>query len=318
MHNLIISEEKDAFTDSVIYWLLSSNCNIIRINENSYKSFFSLNISSVFSEFSFNENCINKIWHRRSRFNFLDVNKICNKDVFSYLKKENDSLIKSIELYLKSHVDYVGSWFKETENYKIIQLLTAKESGLKIPDSLITNSKKELIEFYNKHKEIITKDIRYPVYISSSDAVYVSNGVLLVTMEMIDSLGDNFTPMFFQKKINKKFEIRTFFFKNDFYSMAIFSQENEKTKLDYWNYDDKKPNRCVPINLPNDIINKISLFNSNYGLNTGSIDFIYSVDNEYFFLEVNPQGQLEWLSRNCNYYIEKEVAKYFNHENKSE
>ena len=45
------------------------------------------------------------------------------------------------------------------------------------------------------------------------------------------------------------------------------------------------------------------------GINTGSIDLIYSLSNEYVFLEVNPQGQFDWLSKNCNYYIEKDIAE---------
>jgi D-alanine-D-alanine ligase-like ATP-grasp enzyme len=45
-------------------------------------------------------------------------------------------------------------------------------------------------------------------------------------------------------------------------------------------------------------------------LDTGSIDMILDRKNEYVFLEVNPTGQFGWLSKSCNYYIEKEVAKH--------
>ena len=45
------------------------------------------------------------------------------------------------------------------------------------------------------------------------------------------------------------------------------------------------------------------------GLKSGSIDMIYSTDNIYYFLEVNPVGQFYQVSFPANYYLEKEIAK---------
>ena len=91
--------------------------------------------------------------------------------------------------------------------------------------------------------------------------------------------------------------------------MAIFSQNNVNTQVDYRNYDHEKPNRCVPYNLPNTIKRKIFKFMKYKKIDTGSIDIIFSTNNKYFFLENNPQGQFDWLTKNCNYNIEKEIAE---------
>ena len=56
---------------------------------------------------------------------------------------------------------------------------------------------------------------------------------------------------------------------------------------------------------------KLTEFMEVSNLDTGSIDLIVTPNNEYIFLEVNPVGQFEWLSTNCNYYIEKHIANYF-------
>ena len=45
-------------------------------------------------------------------------------------------------------------------------------------------------------------------------------------------------------------------------------------------------------------------------LNTGSIDLIKTKNNDYFFLEVNPCGQYESLSFNCNYQLNKKIATW--------
>ena len=90
--------------------------------------------------------------------------------------------------------------------------------------------------------------------------------------------------------------------------MAIFSQLDDKTKLDYRNYNREKPNRNVPFKLPDKIKNQILDFINITRLNTGSIDLIYSKENDFVFLEVNPVGQFGWVSKYCNYYLEKKVA----------
>ena len=43
-------------------------------------------------------------------------------------------------------------------------------------------------------------------------------------------------------------------------------------------------------------------------LESGSIDMVVTPNNEYVFLEVNPVGQFDYVSKLCNYFIEKEIA----------
>src|SRR5690606_26455882 len=107
---------------------------------------------------------------------------------------------------------------------KINNLQIAHNNGLKIPDSIICSSKTILIDFFNKHNgEIITKDIGDPTFL-------FMKGYNAYTSKIdINKIPDNFGISLFQELINKKFEIRIFYFNNTFYSSAIFSQSNEKT-----------------------------------------------------------------------------------------
>lgn len=307
----IISEECDVTTDLVIEWLLSSGSVFKRLNNQNSIINFSYSISnSKRDKVLLEKNTLSKIWHRRAKINMTDIEKISDSPIYHYIKKETDSIIKSLELNLKDNLDYVGSYLKETENYKIRQLKIAKSIGLIIPETLITTSKSELIKFLKKYPKSINKDLRYPVRVQLVDTILVSTGVKLITIEMIDKLSENFSPIMVQEFMKKEYEIRLFFFKEKMYPMAIFSQNNSKTQVDFRNYDDENPNRCVPVILPKALLKKITAFNKAYGLNTGSIDLIYTKNKEYVFLEVNPQGQLDWLSKNCNYYIEKDIATF--------
>lgn len=92
--------------------------------------------------------------------------------------------------------------------------------------------------------------------------------------------------------------------------MAIFSQNNKKTDIDYRNYDKDRPNRCIPFNLPEEIKEKLIQFLNYTYYNTGSFDLIVSDENEYYFLEINPIGQFGGLSYKCQYKIEEKIAKF--------
>lgn len=95
-----------------------------------------------------------------------------------------------------------------------------------------------------------------------------------------------------------------------FFSSAIFSQSDNQTKVDFKRYNNIKPNRVVPFKLPISIEKKLICFMNDCGLNSGSIDMIYTKDKNFVFLEVNPVGQFEQVSFPCNYNIFKHIAEY--------
>ncbi|MCF6298039.1 MAG: grasp-with-spasm system ATP-grasp peptide maturase [Flavobacteriaceae bacterium] len=310
---IIISSKKDDTTNEVIEWLIANKSSFQRWNFEDKASLNGFKITKNETSLEINslklKDC-KVLWHRRGRLKHFKNDKDWNRNLNNYLKKEEDSLIKSIEHQLNKTVNYIGSYEKEVENFKLDHLIMAKNVGLRIPDTLVTTQKLELIEFHKSNEFIITKDIRYPINISLGENYMSSNGTTVINHEMVMSLDAVFTPTLVQEGIGKLYEIRTFFFMDLLFSMAIFSQNDSKTKIDYRNYNEEKPNRNIPINLPIKIKNKLKRFIKKSGLNTGSIDIIYSKEKEYVFLEVNPMGQLDWVSKGCNYYIEKKIANY--------
>ncbi len=127
-----------------------------------------------------------------------------------------------------------------------------------------------------------------------------------MTNELIDTSNDEeIFPTLVQEKIEKLFEIRSFFLKGEFYSMAIFSQTSSQTQLDFRNYDFEKPNRTIPFKIPTKIEKKLARLFKILNLNSGSLDMIYTSDNKFKFLEINPVGQFGMVSFPCNYYLEE-------------
>ncbi len=130
----------------------------------------------------------------------------------------------------------------------------------------------------------------------------------------INALDEQFYPTQFQERIEKKYEVRTFYLDGEFYSMAIFSQNSQQSKVDFRNNNLDSLNRYVPYKLSKEIEDKVTRFMKQIKLNCGSIDLICDKMNRYHFLEVNPVGQFGFVSYTCNYNLEKKIAKYLMNE----
>lgn len=129
-----------------------------------------------------------------------------------------------------------------------------------------------------------------------------------INLEKIET--NSFAVSLVQNYIEKKYELRVFYFEKLFYTMAIFSQNDSKTSVDFRNYNKEKPNRTVPYKLPYEVEQKLINLMDKLDLNCGSIDMIVEKNNEYVFLEVNPIGQFGMISSPCNYNLERIIAKY--------
>src|SRR3989338_538175 len=94
-------------------------------------------------------------------------------------------------------------------NNKIEQLQHARNLGLIVPDSLITNDQKEAGEFYEKHDgNIIFKMQKLPIIeeASGDHKTVMTNRVLPEHLSKIERVRNN--PCFFQERIYKDYEIR--------------------------------------------------------------------------------------------------------------
>ena len=99
-----------------------------------------------------------------------------------------------------------------------------------------------------------------------------------------------------------------FYMDGEFYSMAILSQADESTKVDFRKYNGAKPNRFIPYELPQIIKDQLTTLLNSLELNTGSIDLLVDESDNFYFLEINPVGQFGMVSLPCNYFLEKKVA----------
>jgi ATP-GRASP peptide maturase of grasp-with-spasm system len=267
------------------------------------------------NEFYLND--IKGYWFRRGYFevrmsrssSYYDKNEEFFIPSYNHSITEKNVMLQYLH-HLLSEKKTINSFLYSNVN-KLTVLHEAQKQGLIVPKQLLTNSKEDLIEFYNSCRGKVISKVCSPSGGFETLNYNVAAYSELVDNEFLNTLTQNFFTSFFQEAIDKEFEVRSFFLNDKFYSMAIFSQESEKTKIDFRNYNEEFPNRCVPFNLPNEVEEKLQKLFNILNLNSGSADLIYSKDGIYYFLEINPVGQFGMVSYPCNYFLEREIALFF-------
>lgn len=325
---LILSNDFEVNTCDVIDWLLKYKTDFVRINVDdvdleslsikidndlSAKNEFILNYKGR----EINSKDIKSYWFRRGTI--PNIQGSSEKPTVFNSNAYNNKLKKYLELEYKVLIEYIHDLLDDvpvrlgsrgTANLNKLKVLKlAKEIGLSIPDTIVTTSSNDIRKAKEACGEIITKSID-----NLFMAEKVGQRMLFYTEEVsdsiIDDLPENIFPSLIQKKLNKKYELRIFYLDGDFYSMAIFSQLDDTTTVDFRNYNTQKPNRTVPFKLPEHIETKLHILMQKLQLKTGSIDIVVTTDNEYVFLEINPVGQFAQVAGPCNYPLFHKIAEY--------
>lgn len=269
-----------------------------------------ISVQLKYGDFSVDLRDISKTWFRRGLL------YLCDYDTFIPTLPELDQFIENESNTIKG---FLYNRMSANENInnpamyncnKLHALYTAVQAGLNIPNTIISRKRSDIKDFIIENEKCITKSIQ-DFYEKQETNRYVFVGeVTRVNIE--DITEESYWYSLFQQEVSKKYELRIFYFCDKIYAMAIFSQLDKKSELDYRSVspNDEHPNRMVPYRLPKDLKKKITKLMKLLKLESGSLDFIVTPENQYYFLEVNPVGQFNFISELCNYYIERDIAKY--------
>lgn len=306
---LIISDEYDMSTNIVIDWLSYFQVDWFRINDSDECELSVIDSKTVIKlkHTMIDIAKIEAVWYRRGFISVGQFKKLEVPQFNSYLSHNKNVLHEYLQ-YKLSDKRQINSYNKANVNKLIVNDI-AKEIGLKIPESYIDN--KFLSQ--KKYKKTITKPIT-PSFLGSINDLKIDSYTKILQKDRIKS----FNTSLIQEYIEKKFEIRTFYLLGKCWSMAILSQGDSKTQVDFRRYNADVPNRTVPFKLPESIEEMIDKLMKRISLESGSIDLLYSTNNIFYFLEVNPVGQFGMVSFPCNYHLEREIALHLNNEYETE
>ncbi|WP_133131367.1 hypothetical protein [Legionella yabuuchiae] len=239
-------------------------------------------------------NSIDSIWWRRPRRPHIPDH--IHEDDKRFVQKENAMYHDSIPYMLNDNawwVNPIESTYKTRS--KITQLKLAQKCGLKLPETLISNSPEDIKNFLKNSKNdgVIYKPFA-PHYWADN------NGMRLLYTDKI-SLKDlpsdemlQVVPGIYQKYIEKKFELRVTCFGSHISAVKIHSQQHSQGQTD-WRKIPGHELALSPYELTQPIKDKIIQFMKETGVVFGCFDFIVTPDDDVVFLELNEQGQFLWV-----------------------
>lgn len=298
---LIISNNNERTTNKIIEWLLEMKKEFIRIHED---EIFEIAVENKKILLRSNRNSffldkITSVWYRRGGLKIKRLNYE-NPSVNAHMNEVQHWLEDYVRTILESkkHINKESN----SDVNKLLVLEEAKKIGLEIPEYFLADNTDQV----SLDKTIVKTIGGNPIL----DDIDTDLNGIMYTSVVHKREKTKFFITFFQDRIDKEFEIRTFYLNGKCHSMAIFPQNDEQTKTDFRKYNLEKPNRNVPYKLSSDIEEKIKLLMNSLDLNCGSLDFIKGKDGKFYFLEVNTIGQFLGLSRTCNYSVDKKIADY--------
>lgn len=302
---LILSDTFDSTTTEVIKWLEYHNKKWIRINTQDPVELrwegVEIIITTTATEIRLSE--VHSFWYRRGIFS-IQNKWVTGIPPFDDLQTKELNTIIEFLYYRLTRIRHINTIANATVN-KLIVSDFARQLGMLTPEDLLYSDARSLTVQLTDTKSYITKVISGNCLQEFPDFTIYN-----YTKEVAAPAAHSFFPSLVQNKIEKKYELRIFYLDGRCYTMAIFSQKDNQTTVDFRNYNDEKPNRTVPYRLPTGIAAKIKALMHKLDLNCGSIDMIVTPENEYVFLEVNPIGQFGMVSFPCNYHLDKIIAEY--------
>ncbi|HEX8285827.1 MAG TPA: hypothetical protein VF588_20890 [Pyrinomonadaceae bacterium] len=179
---------------------------------------------------------------------------------------------------------------------KPLQLRVARELGLEVPPTLVTNDPAAVRDFYAAcGGRLVTKML-------SSFAVYDREGRESVVFtnpvgpeDLEDLTGLSLCPMTFQERVEKRLELRATVVGRRVFTASIDSQASARAAHDWRRDGAALAGGWRPYTLPPEAERPLFALMDYFGLNYGAADFILTPDGRHVFLELNPSGEFFWL-----------------------
>jgi glutathione synthase/RimK-type ligase-like ATP-grasp enzyme len=249
------------------------------------------------------------VWHRRGQiFKFKK-----DPNVFeSFLSTECHYLFIGLISILEEECNTTGGHFSPKDN-RVFNGYLARKVGLRIPASIITTSKNDLINFGEVHRNVITKPIA-EIFRGQVKGLPVVGKVHEINESDLSNISDVFFPMYFQEKIQRSFEVRAFIIKGLIFAIAVFIEDD--SNVDY-RFSELRNTRQAPYKLP--IKDKEKCFDllSLLDLDSASFDFIVTPDGDHYFLELNPFGSIHRNSFIEYYNLPEKIIELITHYEKT-
>ena len=295
------------------------------------------------------ENYYSTVSHDDRKVDTREVTSVWNRNVGGFLlpdglttQEQSFSRTECMALVGSMYAALKCSWInpvygEHLSGPKPFQLDVARNVGLSVPRTLVTNDPIAATEFVQSNTKTLFKVVsgvshiteppnskqlqstyagNFPVPAAPATQSHRSNKLpfaTILTSERLEKIGNIVgCPVVFQQYTEKYVELRITIVGNRIFAAEIHSQEFEETKIDFRHMSFAAEHKVVPTHkphaLPDEINDKLLSLMKQLGLVFGGVDMILTPEGEYVFLEVNPSGQWNWIEKLTGMKITEALA----------
>lgn len=255
---------------------------------------------------------ITAVWERRAMLpKHLPITHR-ERSINKYNREEAHGFLSFLRYYMRD-IYSIGSIVEDRPaESKMLQLAVAKSIGARVPDTCYANYKSAFDDLCSRHEELSLKSINNDSIFVDGEKEYVFYSQKCKSTDLMKQAPEAFsqTACYLQNYIDKKYELRITVCCNDIVACKIDSQIQGETtgKIDWrQGYDYNLRQEIVEI--PDSVKELCLSYLKKMKLNFGCFDFIVTPDDEYIFLECNPNGQWLWIELETGFDISEIVAR---------
>jgi len=198
-------------------------------------------------------------------------------------------------------------------SHKLEQLHLAQTLGFNVPDTLVTQDTELMRRFFAKHhgKVIIKPVSQGQVEESDGSAKSLIYTNLVREEDLLDLSDLERCPTFFQQFVPKESDVRITVVDREMHAVRLLAKEPDGTQR-----CDVRRNNMVDVlgemvEIPPGIVTKIRGMMRRYRLRFGAIDMAIATGGEWWFFEINPNGQWAWLDMTTGTDIARSLLHAF-------
>ncbi|TQS42447.1 ATP-grasp ribosomal peptide maturase [Cryptosporangium phraense] len=186
--------------------------------------------------------------------------------------------------------------------YKPVQLATARTAGLAVPRTLITNDPDAAERFARSVGPVVYKPFSSPVEQDGRRAFVYTSPVS--ASELADD-SIRLTAHLFQEHLEKAYEVRLTVVDDQFFAAAL-TAGSDASRID-WRSDYDAITYAVTT-VPPAVREALCRMLSTLGLRFAAVDFAVTPAGDWYFLDLNPNGQWAWIEHETGLPICKAIA----------
>ena len=302
---LVITNDHDEHADAVIEELHRRDVPVFRFHPEEFPDACSISMEirdghidgelrNAHHRVAFHDICA--AWFRRSRnlFGATQNLNVLHGDLDNFIKVQSTTALAA--LYGSLQTLWVGQPSRlRRADIKPLQLAEASRAGLKIPVTLISNDPSRATAFVDALGD--TECAIKPLIATRANDGEADRLPLTTTLPRGHSLDSvALAPTILQPYVEKAYELRCVVIGERIFSARLNSQANEVTRRDWraGNLDQGELEHEV-FELPGHVEAALRRLMCIFQINFASIDMIVTPDDEFVFLDLNPNGQWLWL-----------------------